>query len=402
MKARSRIIVVVSAGLLMAGAPALAQQNTTAPAQNGVVGNPQLKDFSLNGTVTRAAPAQQPQPSGTPPPQATSTAPRPTPTDTAKPQRTARTATVRGIAPPRERPAPAPSAAAIDLPPASQAADLTPPKIENGAPVATPAAPAPLDSAGAASSGIMPLLPWLFAALALGAGAWFFFRRLPRESFAGAGAIDLFESPPAPAPQPAAKPAAPAPRPASSPESQPVPSLRPQPAVTGVVSTRLRPWLEIHFNPDRGVVDEQKAAIAFEVSVYNSGNMPARDVLLEAALFNAGPMQDQQIQLFFDNPVAKGDRIPVIPPLQRVSVNTAVFLGRDQVKPIELEGRTVFVPMVAFNALYNWGSNKSQTSASYLVGKDTGAEKLAPFRLDLGPRIFRGLAAREHSLGLRK
>jgi hypothetical protein len=36
------------------------------------------------------------------------------------------------------------------------------------------------------------------------------------------------------------------------------------------------------------------------------------------------------------------------------------------------------------------------------VGKETTGEKLAPFRLDLGPRIFRGLAARMHSVALRK
>lgn len=195
--------------------------------------------------------------------------------------------------------------------------------------------------------------------------------------------------------------------------AEPQPKVAPPPAEperrapgatvsSGIVSTRLRPWLEIEFKPDRGIVDDQKAAIAFELSVYNSGSMPARDVLLEASLFNAGPMQDQQIQLFFDNPVARGDKIPVIPPMQRVTVNTAVFLAKDQVVPIEMEGRSLFVPMVAFNALYAWGSGRGQTSASFLVGKETNRDKLAPFRLDLGPRIFRGLAARAHSLAVRK
>ena len=173
------------------------------------------------------------------------------------------------------------------------------------------------------------------------------------------------------------------------------------PSPSGIVSTRLRPWLELEFAPQRGVVDEEKAAVAFELSVFNSGSVPARDVLLEASLFNAGPIQDQQIRLFFENPVAKGDRIPVIAPMQRITVNTAVFLARDQLRPIEIEGRPLFVPMIAFNALYGWGSGTGQTSASYLVGKTTGGEKLAPFRLDLGPRIFRSLAAREHEVRLR-
>jgi hypothetical protein len=169
-----------------------------------------------------------------------------------------------------------------------------------------------------------------------------------------------------------------------------------------VVSTRLRPWLEIEFRPDRAVVDDVRAAVAFEIFVSNSGNVPARDVLLEASLFNAGAMQDQQIQLFFDNPVAKGDPIAVIPPGQRIKVDTAVFMARNQVQPIEIEGRPLFVPMIAFNAVYRWGGGEGQTSSSYLVGKETQGDKLAPFRLDLGPRIFRGLGAREHQLKLRR
>ena len=106
--------------------------------------------------------------------------------------------------------------------------------------------------------------------------------------------------------------------------------------------------------------------------------------------------------MFFENPVAKGDRVPMIAPMQRITVNTAVFLPRDQFRPIEVEGRPLLVPLIAFNVLYGWGSKSGQTSASYLIGKRTDGEKLAPFRLDLGPRVFRNLEAREHELHLRK
>jgi len=230
------------------------------------------------------------------------------------------------------------------------------------------------------------MLPWIIAALVLaGAAAWFFLRQRPRTSYAAAGHSSAFEAPEA-VPQTAVRPA----------------PVQPKAEPTGIVSSSLRPWLEIEFTPQRGVVDDAKAAVAFEVSVLNSGSVPARDIHLEASLFNAGPMQDQQIRLFFQNPVAKGDKIPVIPPFKRITVNTAVFLARDQVKPIEMEGRTLFVPMIAFNALYGWSGGKGQTSASYLVGKKTSGDKLAPFRLDLGPRVFRNLEARAHELQLRK
>jgi hypothetical protein len=61
----------------------------------------------------------------------------------------------------------------------------------------------------------------------------------------------------------------------------------------------------------------------------------------------------------------------------------------------------LFVPLLAFNALYRWAGGEAQTSTSYLVGRDNKSEKLAPFRLDAAPRVFRGLGAREHNVRVR-
>jgi hypothetical protein len=392
MTARLRIIVAASACLLGAGTPALAQD----AAQNAVIGPPQLSNFSLNGTVTRAAPA--PTPVRKQPPRQTQAERQPaaqaqTAQQSAPARSTpssARKETAATREPARTSPEPQRDTAVADTAPLSTATVADRPVQDS-----LPALPTP---SPAISEHSFPILPWIVAALAaLAAAAWFFFfRNRPRESYAGVSGFEL-QAPPQDRPAPAPEPRA-APRP-----TEPKPAPQPQPAPTGVVSTRLRPWLEIQFKPDRAVVDDNRAAVAFEMSVVNSGNVPARDVLIEATLFNAGPMQDQQIQLFFDNPVAKGEPIPVIPPMQRITVNTAVFMARDQVVPIEIEGRPLFVPMIAFNALYHWGSSsEGQSSASYLVGKETEGEKLAPFRLDLGPRIFRGLGAREHQLHVRK
>jgi len=161
--------------------------------------------------------------------------------------------------------------------------------------------------------------------------------------------------------------------------------------------------LEIEFAPERLVVDDEKAAIEFVVTIFNSGSAPARDLLVEAGMFSAGPLQDKQIATFFQNPVGKGQRIQLLPPLERLAVRSAVTLPRNQLLPLQVDGPTMWVPLLGFNALYRFGaSSEAQTSASYLVGKQTKGEKLAPFRLDLGARIFRGLAAREHNLRVRK
>jgi hypothetical protein len=262
-----------------------------------------------------------------------------------------------------------------------------------------PAAATTADFAPAPAAGTLapehkfPIVPWLLAALALAAaGGFLFWRNRSREAFAGAGGplVDAFVAPdPAPAPQRSPPPPAAAPKPSTP------PSL-------GIVSTRLRPWIDIGFQPLRCVLENERVTVEFDLELFNSGSGPARAVLVEATLFNAGPSQEQEIGAFFAKPVGEGERIVVIPPLKRIAIKTQVTVPTTQMQAYELAGRQVFVPVIAFNALYSWGGGEGQTSVSYLLGRDTKGEKMAPFRLDLGPRIFRGLAAHLLPAGVRK
>ena len=200
-------------------------------------------------------------------------------------------------------------------------------------------------------SGSFPLWPWIAALLAaIGAGAWYFRRQKSGYAFAGAGgdasAFDLSPAPAPPACGAHAQTAACSARSGSG--CRPVP--KPATAPVGIVSTRLRPWLEIEFSPEAAIVDEEKGAIQFEVTIFNSGSAPARDVHVEGALFNASPDQDQVLGQFFAQPNGQGgDRIS-IPPLQRMSFRSLVTLPREQLRLFQVEGRTLFVPLVAFNA----------------------------------------------------
>ena len=397
MKARLRIIVAASLCLLAAGMPARAQQaeNTTAPPPSEVVGPPQLKDFTLNGTVTRApspAPVQeaaprQRQPAATAPSQGSERSQPPAPSSATSPK-PSRTVEARAAPAPADvdiLPSAEPGAAGEALLPAEQ----IPPPLARQTPAPKP-------------SGSIVFWPWIGAALALAAAlGWFFFWQRPRQRQATAGGTDIYDSLVAAEPVPASE--APPPVPAQpKPAEAEAPPAKPQPP-SGVVSTRLRPWLELEVQLGRAIVDDKKAAVEFQLTVFNSGSIAARNVRVEASLFNAGPHQDAQIQGFFDVPLGEGDPIEAITPMQRITIDSAVILPREQVQPIEWEGRLLFVPLIGFNALYAWpGGGPGQTSASYLVGKQTDAEKLAPFRLDLGPRLFRNLAVREHELRLRK
>ena len=377
------------------------------PSTEGAIGPAQLRDFSINGTVTRRAetpPAAPPRAAA----DRSEPANQPAATEVASTgspagARTASAAAERQAAPQPQRPAAASAAAAtgFDLPPPTPSSD----QPANFAPATFPQTTAgavadPVTDSG--SSGSFPVWPWIVALLAaLGVAIWHFRRQPSGYAFAGAGgdasAFDLSPSP-APAPRPAPAPA-PAPRAAVP---QPAPAPKPAAAPVGIVSTRLRPWLEIEFQPEAAIVDDEKGAIQFEVTIFNSGSAPARDVFVEGALFNASPDQDQVLGQFFAQPGGQGgDRIS-IPPLQRMSFRSVVNLPREQLRLFEVEGRTLFVPLVGFNAIYRWSGGQGQTSTSFIVGRNSNGEKMAPFRVDQGPKTFRGLAAREHALRVRK
>lgn len=392
-------IAVAAAGLALAPMAALAQDvppaTTNAPATE-TVGPRELQNFNLGGTVTRPA---EPQPARTTTApaarapseartastadQGASSAPRQAPSvETGRPTRTSATE----AQPTREPRQTAPSSATVAQ------ADLA----------SAPAAPGDATPIPASASGFAPepdagtlapehgfsLLPWLLAAIALGAGgAFLFWRNRSRHAYAGGPEFDAFVAP---------EPAYPEPR-----APAPAPPKTPPPLSGGIVSTRLRPWLDLTMQPVRCILEDHQVTIEFDLELFNSGSTPARAVLVEAMLFNASGHQDQEIGAFFASPVGQGERIASIAPLKRVNLRTQVVTPREHIQILQAGERHVFVPLLAFNALYRWSNGEGQTSASYLVARDTQGEKMAPFRADLGPRVFRGVGARLLPLGVR-
>jgi hypothetical protein len=400
---------MAAAGLGFAAAPALAQTvpQSAPPATSNTpatqaVGPRDLQNFSLGGTVTRQADPVAP-PSSAP---ARRAAPPATASDA--PARTETPRSARPMRPDRASAQTPPAAARIDAP-----RETAPSLATTTRDVSPPPAPAPQALATAPLPSFAPptvqpialspearfvLWPWLLAALALAAGVLFLFWRSRRQgAFAGGPQLDAFVAPEA-APRPVPRPA-PAPAPAP-PVASPAP--QPQPSFPGLVTTRLRPTLEIAVNPLRFVVEDARVALELEIELFNSGSAPARGVLVEATLVNAGNQQDEQLGAFFADPVGQGERIVVIGPLQRVMIKSQVAVTREEIQQFEIAGKKVCVPLLALNALYGWNNKEGQTSVAYLIGRETEGGKLAPIRLDLGPRLFRGIGLRQLPNELRK
>lgn len=332
------------------------------PPPPAAIGPAQLRDFQLQGQQRVAA---QPPPTQAAPVQLAPPSPVTTPaTNTTAPARPAQAA-------PRPAPAPVPStapapvqAAPVEATPAP-APEAVPTPVE-APPRAPPAGTLPWTWIAAASGGALLLI--VAAAL---------LRRRSRRRAEIEEAL-AEEAAPAPVSEP---PAAPAP---------------PQP----------RPWLELALKAERATSTDDEAVVDFELEISNTGKAAASNVRIDVKMFNAGAEQDQEIGAFFRTAGRESTKCH----LSNILADTfgvirgSVAMPRAEMKALRLDDRYLFVPVIALNALYDYGDGKTgQTSKSYVVGRELEApsEKMGAFRVDQGPRVWRTVGQRQHKLARR-
>jgi hypothetical protein len=420
---RPTLLIPITALLAGAAYPALAWQAQPAPESNGTVGPAEIRDFSLPGN--QPPPEREPEPRvgpATPPRLEPVEIPAPAAPTTAQPQPAP--AEQRPVpARPAERPraqASAPAEPALRqeerLPVPSDVQDaLSPPQTvevpANAVPETFDVAPAPERA---------PVTPpvgtpaeeegfnWLWALLAALAGLAVLVAVLrsrkraaePEEIYVPvAEPAPVLE--PVPAPVPEAAPAPVAVTPAAAP---PVPQPAPQPeaAPSGHVGLVMRPWLELHFKPARATATDGGASVQYEAVIRNVGNAPARNVRLAARMFNAGPQLDAEVAHFYGLDIESPDGQPLtILPRSEVALTSVVSMPREEMREYKVEGRSLFIPTIAFNLLYEWGRGKlGQTSSAHVIGREpeNPSAKMGPFRLDLGPRVYRQVGQRPSAL----
>jgi hypothetical protein len=379
---------------------AAAQQDTN------TVGSPQLRDFSLPGTRT-PPPVQTPPPAATPAPRATApatTAPaRQTPTAAS---RAARPAPQREVAPPRAAPVAAPPPAPVRATPqpaptvqpqpqtAAPSAPVQPqPQAVPPPPAATPApevAPPPVQQSG----GGFPWL-WLLGALVvLGGGAFLLFRRRrvavesdarDRGSLAGSLATAQWLPAEEPAPQPIAE------------EPTPVVAVEPEVAPATAAPAAKRAVIEVDIRPERASAMEDGTLVQYALVLTNIGEVAAGNIRIDGRMFNASA--DGEVDAFFAGPIHEVSGSPqvFIKPGESISLQGQIGMKREELHAIEVQGRVIFVPLVAINVAYDWEGGGGRTSTSWLVGRTPSSPeaKMGAFRLDLGPRIYRQVDRRE-------
>jgi len=383
-------------------APALAQQeqNSNAPVYTlPVQPNASVPDARKQGPelnvyrdpATTVTPPPAILPPSTPPPAAQTSKPPAAPPSpaTAQTPRPAQSrpdpsqATPAADRPERAKPpAPAPEQP-ITVAPAPPPAASSPEQTPAPKPVVPPSPAASQPAAYPANS--VPW-PWIAAALALiaGLGAWLWARRRPARAAPEAG------------PQAELEPVGDA---RSEPRSPPRPPSPPPLVEAGTE----RPWIDIGLDIRAARLSLIGATVGYRLTLRNRGDAPARHVVVRALIANAEAAQESLVQQFLGGEAGLPlHHLDSLAPGETQQLSGEIRLDSADIAPVQIGRRALLVPLIGFDTHYEWASGAGRTARAYVVGQEQEppTERLAPFRLDLGPKQYRGVASRETALSL--
>jgi hypothetical protein len=184
----------------------------------------------------------------------------------------------------------------------------------------------------------------------------------------------------------------------------PAPEPEPEPPVRATSPASARAALDIEFRPKRAGTNILSAAVEYHILVTNSGDAPARGVTPDVRILTAGADQDAILQALFAAPIEK----PVVAPFDLPPGGTATFEGmammpKGMLNVMTVEGRMLFVPVLAINLAYEWDGGSGQTASSHVVGINRGeGAKLAPFRLDGVSRMRDDISQIAYTVSVRR
>ena len=404
------------AALVLPTAPVFAQETPTIAVPPPVVTPPPPAPAPVTVApapppVVRLAPAPTPTPARAPVARTTSrttTTTRTTTTHTAR----------RAPAPAARTPAPAPAPAPVAQAPVQEAPAPAP--VETA-----PAPPAPVQTAPAENRAprARTVLPWIIGGLALLvvlAGLFLFRRRRPdevyeeshyepapaREAVAEPEFVPPLEvSPVAPTPifVPPVHDAVPERRAEAEPVADDAVAAIPPPEEINVAEADHadvealaaasapksgRPWLEFLMRPMRAGTNRDNAIVQFELTVGNTGDVPARDVRISTWLVAAGDGTDHERTLI---------EPPADAAVERVSIDAGEGATVEAKIGLAKEGLDESVlPVVHADARYTLpDGSEGRTHASFAVGVPAAESgELQPFLTDRSSGLRENVEAR--------
>ncbi|MEC3951368.1 hypothetical protein [Sphingobium sp. HWE2-09] len=412
--------LIIAAPLLLA-APVHAQQteaqtpgfqlppSSATPAPNPNQQGPELNVYRDPVTPRTAPPVVVPPvvaPIVTPPAATVQPTPqpsRPRPAPATETPRADRPADRQDTQTPRS-PAPAQTAPAEPAPDTGSTPAAEPPAQPLPAP-APDATPEPAATPAPATEEASPT-PWAWiigGVLALAALATVF---LMRRRKASATPVEQPAEPTRATPPVPVVPAVPAAS-VEPPPAAPEPAAALHLPVAATTANTDRPWIDMDMHIAQARFSLMGVTIAYRLTLHNRGDRAAQEILVRGVLGNGGAQQQALLESFF----AGQDGLPLHTAVTIAAGETRQLTGElrlspDQIMPVTMGQRSLLIPLAAFDAAYRWGAEEGEadgqpvgqgrTARAFIVGQeqDPPADRLAPLRLDQGPRQFRRPAAR--------
>jgi len=166
-----------------------------------------------------------------------------------------------------------------------------------------------------------------------------------------------------------------------------------------------RARLSIALRPRRAGLNLLSATVEAELTVRNDGAAAAGGIRIGAALVGASPGQGGDVGALFAQPVGRPAAPPfALAPGEERRVRLVVALPRAEIQPIEAGGRSMFVPVVAVNVVYEAADGaQGQSARAFALGVErVDSAKLAPFWLDQPARMHEQLGVRDYGAAIER
>lgn len=170
---------------------------------------------------------------------------------------------------------------------------------------------------------------------------------------------------------------------------------RPDPAPNPTpVKAPLSDQLSIEFQAESASSTLLNAVVGYRIIINNRSERPLKDLHISGTMIQADK------NLVETAASSKGQLLHEVGALaagQNEQVSGDIRLSLNAFHPIEFQSQKLFVPLVLLRFDYiDSDGNARMQAANYLIGTEhvPPREKMAPFRLDLGPRNYADVASR--------
>ncbi len=173
---------------------------------------------------------------------------------------------------------------------------------------------------------------------------------------------------------------------------EPAPAATPPPPATlkptGGAKEASSDYLRIEFTANGASSTLLNAVLNYAITLTNMSEKDMRDICLSGLMMQA----DSEIARNHDE--QKGEllhRTQSLPAGETATLEGDIRLPLSAIRPITFKSQALFIPLARFVVQYTDHQDvENEQSASFIVGREyePPRPKMAPFRLDLGPRSF--------------